>query len=291
MSPPDTSLQFRSRLEETPLPEILFTIDRFQVPGVIQATRGEVSKTVYIKGGSVVHAASTDQDDTLGAFLLRSGALSPEEYRTTMRERRNSSKRYGVLLIELGLMSPAEVYTAIREQIEAVVWSLFAWQDGEVSFQIGEFPGTGTVRIQLPMRQVILRGIKQAPDAKPMVARLGPKETVFEPNFHLESLIDSGLERQDFDLLQLVDGERSLYEVCKAGPYAVANNAKLMYAFHVMQLIRKAGGGEGGNANGGNRGDGRPGERSDPKGGGAIKIRLETPGGRYESQPGAAGSG
>ena len=286
-TPTPQRFQFRGDLAETTLPEILFSIDRFQVPGIIEASHGEVVKKVYIKGGTVVHASSTDLDDSLGSFLLRHRRLTPEQYRTSMRERRNSSHRYGVLLIELGFLSPADVYEAIREQIEAIVWSLFAWREGVVTFAIGEYEPAGTVSIQLPMRQVILRGIRRAPDPRPLVARLGPKETVFEPCFHTESLIESALDAEVYELLRKVDGERSLYQICKDGPYAVAENAKLMYAFQVMKLIRKvttakpeAESGSGADTRGEDR-EGAQGKGESGQSSGAIKIRLDTPGGRY----------
>jgi len=291
-TPTPQRFQFRGDLAETTLPEILFSIDRFQVPGVIEASHAEVVKKVYIKGGTVVHASSTDLDDSLGSYLLRNRLLTPEQYRTSMRERRNSSHRYGVLLIELGFLSPADVYEAIREQIEAIVWSLFAWREGVVTFAIGEYEPAGTVSIQLPMRQVILRGIRRAPDPKPLVARLGPKETVFEPAYHTESLIESALDAEVYELLRQVDGERSLYDICKSGPYSVGENAKLMYAFQVMKLIRKVTtptpdadpeSGSGGviRGEGGGQEGRRQRERDSGQSSGAIKIRLDTPGGRY----------
>lgn len=239
--PSKQRFEYRGRLSETALPEILYSVDRFQVPGIIEASHDDVVKKIYVQGGGVVHASSTDLDDSLGAYLLRTGQLTPADYRRSMEVRRNSSRRYGVVLVELGFLSPAEVYKTIRKQTEAIVWSLFAWREGKVRFQLGEFPGSSAGRIRIPMRQVILQGIKKTPDAKLLAARLGDRDTVFEPSYHGESLIESALEAEDLQLLRLVDGERTLYEVCTAGPNAVPDNAKLMYAFHVMQLIRKVG--------------------------------------------------
>jgi uncharacterized protein DUF4388 len=234
----ENSFQYRGDLSQTALPEILYTIDRFQVPGVIEATRQGVVKQVYIKEGNVVHASSTDRDDSLGAYLQRSGVLSPEVYLETMRERERTNKRYGVLLIERGLLSPAEIYKAIRKQVEAIVWSLFYWQDGSVVFSIGEFREADSVRIQIPMQQVILQGIKRAPDAKTLVARLGRKETVLEPCYKTEQLIELALDEDEYGLLSLVDGKRSLYEVCIQGPRSASENAKVLYAFQILQLLR-----------------------------------------------------
>lgn len=272
MATVENSFQYRGDLSQTALPEILYTIDRFQVPGVIEASREGVVKQVFIKEGNVVHATSTDRSDSLGSYLQRSGVLSPETFLETMRERERSNKRYGVLLIEHGLLSPAEVYRAIRKQIEAIVWSLFYWQDGSVIFSIGEFRETDSVRIQLPMRQVILQGIKRAPDAKTLVARLGRKETVLEPCYKTEQLIELALDGDEYKLLGLVDGKRNLFEICTQGPHSAADNAKLLYAFQILQLIRGAAAAAS-----------TPPEGQRKEVTGAIKIRFKTQGDKFSA--------
>ena len=264
------SFQYRGDLSQTALPEILYTIHRFQVPGVIEASRDGALKRVYIKEGNVVHASSSDREDSLGNWLLRSGTLSQPVFDETMAERERLNKRYGVLLVERGILSPAEIYRALRQQIEAIVWSLFDWQDGSVIFSIGDFREPDSVRIQLPMPQVILQGIKRAPNAKAMAARLGRKETVFEPCYRMEDLIEAALDAEEYNLLCRVDGQRTLYDVCTQGPNGAAENAKVMYAFQVLQLIRPAAAAP----------PNPPGPRREESTG-AIKIRFKTTGDRY----------
>jgi two-component system OmpR family response regulator len=266
----ENSFQYRGDLSQTALPEILHTVDRFQVPGVIEVQRGPLIKRVFIKEGNVVHASSNDREDSLGRYLEVAGMLSREQYDDTMRERERTHKRYGVLLMERRLLAPAEIYRCIRKQIEAIVWSLFAWQEGSVTFSIGEYREPDSVRIQLPMRQVILQGIRRAPDAKAVVARLGRKETVFEPCYQIEELIEIAMDANEYSLLLLVDGRRTLFEICTQGPYGAAENGKLLYAFQVLQLIRRLV-------------RDRPDVRSPGRETGAIKIRFKTQGNRYES--------
>ena len=265
------AFEYRGDLAHTTLPEMLFTIFRFQVPGILEARRGEVVKRVYVRDGAVLHATSSDIEDSLGGFLKLTGRLKPDDFESLMRARAETKRRLGALIVERGLLGPDEVYRAIREQIEAIVWSLFYWQDGEVGFRIGDFPTLDQVRIQVPMRQVILAGIKRAPNPKVLVARLGRKETVFEPCFQGEELIETGIDTVDFTLLKLVDGKRTLFEVCTHGPLPPADNAKLMYAFQVLQLIRRT--------------EAQP-EAAAPKkaDSGKIKIQLKTEWDRGDGQ-------
>jgi hypothetical protein len=116
---------------------------------------------------------------------------------------------------------------------------------------------------------VILQGIKRAPNAKTLVGRLGRKETVLEPCYKTEQLVELALDGDEYKLLRLVDGRRTLYDVCTQGPHGAADNAKVLYAFQTLQLIRSA------------VVPGPPPEprREEPTG--AIKIRFKTQGDKF----------
>lgn len=247
--------QYRGTLEETSLAEMFYTIFRHRVPGLIEITNEGIVKQITINDGIVLHASSTDRADRLGAHLYRSGRLSRETLEETMRKRRASNVRHGEIMIEDGLLSPGELYEAIRSQMEAIVWSVFAWRQGEVSFRIGELAAPA-VRIHLPMRRVVLRGVKHVPDVKGLVGRLGRRDTVFRATYSIEDLLEIALDADEYKLLRLVDGKRTVYDICSQGPFAVAENARLLYAFHVLRLIERSD------------------DRKD-KGSAGVKIRLD----------------
>ncbi len=124
--------------------------------------------------------------------------------------------------------------------MESVVCSVFSWQRGEVTYRIGDFNEPIMIKIHLPMRQVIVRGIKQVPDTKALVSRLGKKSTVFSPSYSMEDLIEVALNRTEYELLCLVDGKRRLYDLCTAGPFSVSENARLLYAYRILNLIEES---------------------------------------------------
>jgi hypothetical protein len=233
--------QYRGDLRETALPEMLFTIYLHRVPGLIECRHGDSLKKVVLRDGAVIHASSTDRRDSLGTFLLESGKITRNQFELTDTLRAaTTDKRHGELLIDHGILSPAQLHDAVQEQIRSIVWSLFSWQEGEVAFSIGQFEDVGMIRIHLPMRQVILQGVKRAPDARALVARLGRKETIFEPVWTTEDLIEVAIDEVELKLLRLVDGKRTLYDVCTNGPLSPAENARLVYALYVLRLIRRS---------------------------------------------------
>ena len=237
----ERNFHYRGDLRATALPEMLFTIYRTRINGVVEAAREGIVKEIFIKEGDVIHASSTNREDSLGAYLLRTGRLTTDDFSRAMHEREGSgSRRLGELLVDQGLLSPAVIYQAIREQIESIVWSLFAWEEGEVSFRIGESLPADTVRILVPTRQVIVQGVKRAANAKAVVARLGRRDTLFEPAYKIEDLIELALDENETKLLRMVNGKRSLYDLCTNGPHSPAENGKLLYAYHVLQIIKKS---------------------------------------------------
>jgi len=261
MAGAERSPQYRGDLRQTALPEMLAIIDHTRVAGIVEAVYGDATKKIYLENGYVVHASSSELADSLGNYLRRSGHLSDEQYEAAMERRAGSSRRLGELLIELKLLAPDEVYQSIREHVEAILWSLFSWEEGVVTFTIGAPDLTGFVRIQIPLRQVVIQGVKRAANAKSIVQRMGGRETLLEPNYKFEELIEVGLERDEYELLSRVDGKKTLYELCTGGPFSAADAARELYAFSVLGLIRKS----------------SSARRERPSGGGIrIKLRSES---------------
>src|SRR5688500_12891983 len=76
-SPPlSLGFTYREDLSDTPLPELLFTIGQYKVPGVLTITLRQARKKLFIRDGSIIFAASNLQEDELGEFLFRCGKIS-----------------------------------------------------------------------------------------------------------------------------------------------------------------------------------------------------------------------
>ncbi|HVS16788.1 MAG TPA: DUF4388 domain-containing protein [Thermoanaerobaculia bacterium] len=229
---------YRGDLTDRPIAEILYTIYLHRVPGKIEATDDETVKTIFVRDGHIVHASSSNLAESLGAYLLNVGMISKEDYAATMRARRESQMPYGVMLVEQGLLAPADLYKAIRLQNAEIVWTLFSWDSGRVTFEIGDFKRPVGTAIQVPMRQAIKEGVRRVEDVRRLLERIGGRDTVLEACHQTDDLIEVALRREEYDLLRMVDGKRTLYELCTEGPYDPKTNGRLLYAFHVLEFVR-----------------------------------------------------
>ncbi len=231
---------YAGELAETPLPEMLATIHRHRVPGMLEAEVGEFTKRVVISQGDIIFASSTNRAESLGEMLLAGGRISREQFRaSTFNLLDNPQKRHGQVLVEMGLLTEAEMRGAVLEQVQRIVWSLFGVPEGRVAFTLGDYAADEVYKLRIPTPRAILHGCKTVADAKKLIARLGGKATqltrVPEPE-HLQGL---ELEPAEEQLLDMVDGHRTLFELCEQGPFSAGLNARALYAFSCVGLVQK----------------------------------------------------
>ncbi|MEM1249058.1 MAG: DUF4388 domain-containing protein [Acidobacteriota bacterium] len=230
---------YRGNLAERPLPEVLCTIDHYRVPGVIEARNAEgVFKRIYVKDRNIVFASSTDIEDSLGCYMLSAGMIDTDQFRATMRARRASGKRYGALLLEQDIVAPCDLYRGLRLHMAEMVWSLFSWREGDVTFTVGDFQEPSSISIQIPIRLAVKDGVRRIDDPRPLLAALGGETAVLEPSFDTDELIAVSLREDEYQLLKLVNGRRTVAEVVRTGPLGRDLNAKLLYAFFVLEFAR-----------------------------------------------------
>ena len=177
----ESPFQYTGDLAEEPLPEILRTIHHHRVPGVVTATSGDVVKKIYLMGGNVIFATSSDLHDSLGAYLKKSAIISSGELRvSTSRIDASHGKRHGELLVEMGVLTPDQLRQIVTEQVKAILYSVFSWEKGTVTFEVGKFRTEELIQLDVSTPQAIADGIRLLPDPRRVVSRLGPSWTIFE---------------------------------------------------------------------------------------------------------------
>jgi hypothetical protein len=235
----EKKFEFRGELSATPLPEVLETINRYRVPGVLDCMREGWNRKIFIQGGEITFATSNNLEDSLGDFLLRAGRLTRDQYDQSVVLLKATRKRQGVVLVEMGVLTPKELFSAVVDQVRQVVWDTFNWESGDVSFSVGRFREDEIIKLHIPTRSAILGGVEAVRDPRPFTTRLGSSWTVYEPTWEVGDLTELDLDEARLRLLNLVDGKRTLLDLSKDGPFPQAMNARILYAFNCLRLIRR----------------------------------------------------
>ncbi|MHB0969196.1 MAG: DUF4388 domain-containing protein [Thermoanaerobaculia bacterium] len=232
---PSTKFLYRGDLAQTPLPEILFTIHRYKAPGIITCTRDEETKQIFVDAGRIIFATSSLIADSLGDRLLNLGLITREQYDESAR-RLGEGKRQGAILVEMGAIQPKDLFINVRDQVQDIVWSIFSWERGTVTFEAGRERVSEFIKLNLSIPQAVLQGVRRVPDPRALLMRLGGKTTLLHrtPDADFSELT---LTPEEEALLAQIDGKKPLVDLTNAGTLPPPVNAKLLYAFFALHLV------------------------------------------------------
>jgi len=232
----EKKFEYRGDLGVTPLPEILATIGRYRVPGMLELSSGARARCVYFDGGTVIFASSAEPEVRLGTFLIRQGAL-PEDAVSSAEERlAGDSVRLGQVLLRLELVDRPTLKAAMADQVRAILWGAFEWDRGEAVFEIGPRHDGHAVRLDLSIAQLTVEGVRRTQSVRRFVDRLGSGQSVLERTGTPAPADLFGAE--EARLLDLVDGRTPLKVLCQSGPGSEKENARTLYAFFCLELVR-----------------------------------------------------
>ena len=83
-----------------------------------------------------VFAISNLATDRFGQFLVRTGKVETEELKSAISGAERTGRRTGDVLIEMGLLTESERMYYVGQQVTAIVYSLFAWEEGELAARL-----------------------------------------------------------------------------------------------------------------------------------------------------------
>jgi hypothetical protein len=145
------------------LADILHLLHASSKSGFLFFDDGEHVKSVYLHRGEVIFATSNQKFDRLGDCLVRSGAITPEQFAEALKAYTPSSQ-FGKILVERGYLTSRELWAGVKLQVEEIVRSLFSYSSGSVLFWEGEVRPDNVVRLSLPTRRLIAQGLRRRDD-------------------------------------------------------------------------------------------------------------------------------
>ena len=227
----------KGSLAEVPLPEILQHLRLENSTGILSLVSGGARKALYVKGGRVVFASSNLPNDRLGEILLREGKITVEEYETSIKAI-SKGKRQGKVLVEMGALSPKDLWEGVQFQVRDVVYSLFQWGDGQFHFEDSSLPEKERITVDLDVMDLILAGIRRVDANGPLQARYPEGDMLLE---RIPGAGPEGLEPYESHVVNLVDGERSVLEICRESEIGDNETLKVLYALLCTGMVRLKG--------------------------------------------------
>jgi CheY-like chemotaxis protein len=214
------------------LPSLFTAFYLSRETGELGVQRGKVKKVVYFEKGTPVFALSNLLADRFGQFLVRVGKIKPEQLQDATAVAEATKRRTGDVLVERGLLKDTERLYYIGQQVKAIIYSLFAWEDGTYVMSFKEKAAAESIKLDVHPANLIVRGIKKLYKPERLRRMLQPEDRLLPSVAPAYQLNEVELERWEAELLPKIDGNRTVAELL-----AYANRPEhVVYGFIVSMM-------------------------------------------------------
>ncbi|WNG40428.1 response regulator [Archangium minus] len=214
------------------LPSLLTAFYLSRETGELGVQRGKVRKVVYFERGTPVFALSNLLADRFGQFLVRVGKIKPEQLEDASAVASASNRRTGDVLVERGLLKDTERLYYVGQQVKAIIYSLFSWEEGTYVMSFKEKASAESIKLDVHPANLIVRGIKKLYKPERLRRMLRPEDRLIPSVAPAYQLHEVELERWEAELLPRIDGNRTVGELL-----AYANRPdQLVYGYLVAMV-------------------------------------------------------
>ena len=172
-----------------------------------------MKKTIYFEKGRPCFAISNLVTDRFGPFLVRVGKITQQQLELCQAAADKTGRRTGDVLVEMGLLKETEKLYYVAQQVKAIVYSVFGWDDGDYRLHFTDRAAKEAIKIDLHPANLITRGVKKLYKRERLLRLLSPEDRLLPSQDPAYALHEVELERWEAELLPRVDGTRTVAEI------------------------------------------------------------------------------
>lgn len=195
------------------LPGLISAFYLARETGELYCQRRKVKKVVYFEAGQPVFALSNLAADRFGQFLVRVGKIRPEQLQDAAVVAAQTRRRTGDVLVERGLLEDTERLYFVAQQVKAIIYSLFGWEDGQYVFTFRDRARAESIKLDVFPGNLILRGIKKLYRPARLERLIPPDDRLMPSQQPAYQLHEVALEKWEAMLLPRLDGTRTNAEI------------------------------------------------------------------------------
>ncbi|HXB54004.1 MAG TPA: DUF4388 domain-containing protein [Vicinamibacteria bacterium] len=236
--PEGSNLTLRGRIEDSSVPELLRSVLGSGETGVLTFRGGQVTKSLYLHMGRVVYAKSSNPDERMGESLLLQGKITVRQYLDASQMIR-PGRRLGTVLVEMGALEPEDLLPAVEQHVKEILLDVFTWTRGEYELIMSEPGLDDVVTLNFSMENLILEGIRRTRSWGLIYRGIGTIDSAPVPTGSTEVLHKLELTDEEQEVLTHVTGRASVEQICQVSYLSNLETCRILWAFHVLGVIRR----------------------------------------------------
>jgi septal ring-binding cell division protein DamX len=218
-------------------PFLVGHLHRQGATGSLKVEGPSYQKAIYFRGGRVLFGSSNDPKDQLGAILIESGRISPEQL-GEVNAKVGPGNPLAKVLAESGFVSQRELSESARAKVERILSDVLGYTTGSFEFEDGVLP-KGAVDLKLATEKVIVAAVRRISDRNFVLRHVEGLDAVLAPTAQSAGPL-AEIEADTGPLARMFDGRRTLKEAASAAALDEFDASKIASALLFLGLVERS---------------------------------------------------
>lgn len=230
-------MSLKGNLETFYLNSILQLLSNDQKTGILLVKNEKTEVKIFFQDGDIVYATGIKKENRLGYRLQNRGLISREQLQTCLKLGQKEKKALGKILVEKGFISYDDLEQVIRDQVEEIIFDLFIRQKGAFEYKDVQLNLSAMVVTRLNVVKILLEASRRIDEMSVLRKHIPNENMIFKTSDRVRAQGEIKLNADEWQLLRLVDGLRSVRQLIDEGGFDEFSAYKRLYALLSSGLI------------------------------------------------------
>ena len=232
-------MNLQGDFEGLTLASILQLLCNDQKTGILTVTNGEDSSRVFFDQGTIVYATSHLKQSRLGFLMQNSGVISGQQLSKCLAYARDNKLHLGKVLVQKGYISEETLKKYNTKQVELILYDLLLWEKGKFEYKDDRLNLTNMIVTQLNPMKLILEASRRIDELSVLKKVIPSDKLVFKMSGKVHSKEEIKLNANEWRVLSLIDGTRSVRQVITESAYDEFAVYKIIFSVISSGLIEQ----------------------------------------------------
>ncbi|MBI5805202.1 tetratricopeptide repeat protein [candidate division TA06 bacterium] len=235
-------MAIKGSFKEISLPDVLQLLSVGHKTGCLKVTDGKNFGSIFFNDGKICYSNLLNRPDRLGDRLLSRGLITNSQLEEALKHQQadTDGRRLGGILIHLGLLTKQDLESDVSRQIADAIFYLLRWEEGDFFFEPDTLPTEETITVSLDVLNLLLEEARRIDEWKNLEAKLPGTQIILE-RLILEGSqqVEMELNEEERQVMQLIDGRRTMGEVMEASSLGEFLTSKVIYGLLRAGLVKR----------------------------------------------------
>jgi septal ring-binding cell division protein DamX len=223
-------------IDPSAFPFLLIDLHRHGATGSLKVAGPSYQKALYFRAGRILFGSSNDPRDQLGAILIESGKITPEQLED-VNGKVGPGSPLAKVLTDTGFVNQRELSEAARAKVERILSDVIAYDSGSFEFEDGVLP-KGAVDLKLSTERVVVAAVRRVTDRNFVLRYIDGMEVVLRGTNDV-AVPFAEIETDTSGITHYLDGVRTLKEAASLARLDDFEAAKIACALLFLGAVER----------------------------------------------------